>query len=112
MVRGVNQGQHRAPGVAYKDRLGATAFSDEIIQILHVRRDRQRSVATAALMGLKHAPPFTQSSGKRCQVAGRGGSAVHGDQRLDPDPVLPHEKIGHRIRRRLANVLPLSRGGS
>jgi len=97
MVRGINERQHRAPGVAYEDRLSGTATCpNQIIQILHMRRDGQWSVTAAALMGLEHMPPFAQSSGEGRKVARRSRSAVHSNHRLDSDPVLPNE-IGHLI---------------
>src|SRR2546422_11072138 len=75
-------------------KLLAAVFSNEIIQVLHMRGDRERS-ATAALKGLEYMPLLPQFSGERCNVPGRSGPAVQHHHWLHPGPVFPHQQISH-----------------
>jgi hypothetical protein len=84
--------------MAHKNGMVAPAtFSNEIIEVLHMRCHGERSATSATLKGLEHMPLFTQFPGEWCDVPGRCGSAVQGYDQLASDPVFPHDKIGHGI---------------
>jgi hypothetical protein len=78
-------------------RLFAAAFSNEIIQVLHMRGDRERSATTDALKGFEHMPLLPQFSRERSDVPGRTRPAVQQYHRLHPGPVFPDHQISHSV---------------
>lgn len=93
---GVGKRQHGAPRVTDENRLSTTAASlNDGVQIANVCGYGQRFVVPASLIRLQDVPVPAQHLRQRCKIARRGGPAVHGDDRVGSDAVLPHRKIGH-----------------
>jgi hypothetical protein len=67
--------------MADEDRTVSTApFSNDVVQVLHMHRDREGSATAAALKGLNHVPPLTQFPSEWRNLPGRRGSTVQCDQ--------------------------------
>jgi hypothetical protein len=74
----------------------ASAFFNKVVQVLHVRRDRESLTAAPSLVRLQHAPTLAQFSGERRDIAGGSGSAVQRDDHAWPATVLHDDEIAHR----------------